>query len=112
MSKFKLDFYREGNRWYVNDTNGYSKEENELVAGIPEIIYLATGNPDIQSARAIISTEEIPDSVKLEFVCLQNEGIVYRLGSQEGWLCPVFWYYFDDRCPPRELWVYIRSIWD
>ena len=104
--------YKEDNCWYIDDDNGFSKSENELVAGIPELIELIAGR---KAAKVEIkySDEFFNGSKKLSLIHTNEEGSTYRYldnknQSHEGWLCPVFFWYFEK--PPKHLYINIIQI--
>jgi len=103
-----IPIIKEGKRWYVNEDNGFTKDENELVAGIPEIIETLVGN----KVTAVIHASDEPFAGAVRFD-LDNPdsmgGVEYSMetpnGMMSGWLCSVFFHYFDS--PPPHLYVKI-----
>lgn len=104
--------YKENGKWYIKDLNGYSKEANELVDGIPQLIEHFVG----QEARTVTITYsdmEFEDSKVLNLVSTDEFGSWYehideRNVPHAGWLCPVFLWYFPR--PPEELYVIVKSM--
>jgi hypothetical protein len=97
---------KEGRLWYIDDDNGFSHEDNQLVAGIPEIIEAMVG-PAATRVRMEYSTEPRADALHLRLVSSLASGSVYSTsigGSpMTGWLCPVFRHYFPEA--PQDLFV-------
>ena len=120
--KIELKAFREGERYYIDDpTNGFSKADNELVEGIPEMIEALTFTKvtftKVASTKAdrfaiTAGDEAFPGAVRL---VLGNPdiggGVTYTLshGGEviEGWLCKVFWHYFAKA--PKKLFVLIKA---
>ena len=106
--KLRVRAYREVNRWFVSDFNGYSKYANELVAGVPEIIQLLAGK-DAEKVQIDMNDHCFPDSVRLDLISTDSSGSTYQYfdGTRlwQGWLCPVFFWYF--RQPPHQLHIRI-----
>lgn len=120
--KTELKAYREGERYYIDDpSKGFSKADNELVDGIPEMIE-ALASVKVTSTKvasekadrfAITAGDEaFPGAVRL---ALGNPdiggGVTYTLSHDgeviEGWLCKVFWHYFAKA--PKKLFVRIEA---
>ena len=109
--KVTLNIYREGSRWYVGDDNGFSKDENELVASITEMIESLIGKAE--GATLVASTEPIDGALHLTLVDPDVDGgVEYSIetpaGELIGWLCRVFWHYFDSA--PEQLYVTIAAV--
>jgi hypothetical protein len=110
FSNVAFPIYRESSRWYVDDPgNGFSKAENELVSGIPEMIESLVGTVD----RARVEARDIAFEGAVKLTLLSDKssgGVEYEMGTGDekikGWLCPVFWQYF--KTAPRELWVRVE----
>jgi hypothetical protein len=106
-----LKAYREGKRWFVDDDNGFSKDDNELVAGIPEIIAAVVGP---RASRVAIRASDTPIAGAWEFRLLGDHtagGVDYEVTvhgqAMQGWLCKVFWHYFD--AAPSRLYVALSA---
>ncbi len=110
MTKRTVHAQKESGYWYVDDDNGYSKADNQLVAGIPEIIEQLAGR---SASRVTIEYADEP------FAILTCPTLLSTTSSRstyhgtingkemEGWLCPVFFYYFKEA--PRRLYIRIYS---
>jgi len=111
MIKRTVHAYKDDGYWYVDDENGFSKADNQLVAGIPEIIEQLAGT---SATRVAIEYADEPflDSICLSLLSGDTSGSTYRgtiNGTEmEGWLCPVFFYYFKKA--PERLYVRISPI--
>jgi pimeloyl-ACP methyl ester carboxylesterase len=100
--------------WVFDDPSvGLDKEA--LVAGMPELIEIATAKAGIREPEkgfvALFSKDPFPTAqVCLEWVREEGGGNVYRWPEvgREGWLCPALFRYFD-RAPER-LYVEVRPI--
>lgn len=107
MTKRTVHAYNDKGFWYIDDANGFSKADNQLVAGIPEIIESFVGT----ATRVVIeyADEPFPDSICLSLISGNSTGSTYRgtiNGTEmEGWLCPVFFHYFKKA--PENLYVRI-----
>jgi len=91
-------------RWYVDDNNGFSKAENELVCGVPEAIRHFVPKAD----KVVIRFEHIAFPGSAEAIKLdQNKwGATFQLNIPdpiEFWLCPVFFYYLP--IVPQKIYV-------
>ena len=110
--KKKVKAYKENGRWYISDFNGYSKESNELVDGIPQLIEHFVGD---HATRVVIYYDDKPfrNSKPLNLVSTDEFGTWYEYIDERkvphmGWLCPVFFWYFPR--PPQEISVSIEAI--
>jgi hypothetical protein len=103
--------YREGNRWYAKDFNGFSKSAMELVGGITEIIMEMAGH-DASLVRITYGECPFEGSSRLELITTDCSGSTYQYfdGCRYwlGWLCPVFFWYFPK--PPQDLYVRIEPL--
>jgi hypothetical protein len=106
-----FNIVREGSRWFVEDDNGFSKAENELVAGIPEMIESLVGTVD----RARVDARDIAFAGAVRLTLLSDKssgGVEYEMGTGDGkikgWLCPVFWHYFQKA--PKNLYIRICPV--
>jgi len=111
MPKCTVHALKETGYWYIDDDNGFSKADNQLVAGIPEIIELLAGT---STSRVSIeyADESFSGSICLTLISTTSSGSTYR-GTingkvMEGWLCPVFFYYFKKA--PEKLYVRIKNL--
>ena len=107
----KVEFYKDPDgRWYVDDDNGFSKSENELVSGIPEIIELFSSG--CNRVKVEYDSKKFEGAVKLQLIDTDEYGATYNLehNNQEyiGWLCKVFFYYFKQ--VPKELYIKIEGV--
>ncbi len=99
--------------WVFDDpARGLDKEA--LVAGVPEIIELATQQAGIPHPErgfiALFSKDPFPGAMlTLEWVREDMGGNVYRWpeAGLEGWLCPALFRYFDSA--PRQLYLTIQA---
>ena len=107
---FTLHLYREGDRWFFDDVRK-DIEHEEFVGGIPEILYEMADSARITKCDVSVSTQKLPGGVEL---LLADEvdplgGVFYDYPCEakmlRGWLCPVFWQYFDPPDAPKKLWV-------
>lgn len=111
--KFILKAYKKEGRWNNDDPdNGYDEANNELVAGVPEVIETYVGTSD--RAEIEVSTEPVEGALKLDLFWNDVGGGVeytvdFGLGKDNPiiWLCQVFWVYFDDA--PKNLYINIRK---
>lgn len=110
MTKQTVHAFKDKACWYVDDANGFSKADNQLVGGVPEIIECIAGKA---ATRVSIdfSIEPFADSVCLSLLSGTTTGSTYR-GTidgreMEGWLCPVFFHYFKEA--PQRLYIKIRG---
>jgi hypothetical protein len=108
--RVEFNVYREEDRWFVQDENGFSKQENELIAGVPELLESIVGKARL--ARVIVSTEPFERYQKhLVFEDADADGgVTYSIvgDSQACWLCAVYHYYFPVTAP--ELFVFIEKL--
>jgi pimeloyl-ACP methyl ester carboxylesterase len=99
--------------WVFDDPSvGLDKEA--LVAGMPELIEIATAKAGIREPEkgfvALFSKDPFPTAqVCLERVREEGGGNVYRWPEvrREGWLCPALFRYFDQA--PERLYVEVRA---
>lgn len=99
---------------WVFDDPAVGLDKEALVAGMPELIEIATAQAGIREPEkgfvALFSKDPFPTAqVCLERVREESGGNVYRWPEvgREGWLCPALFRYFD-RAPER-LYVEVRS---
>lgn len=101
-----INIIKQNNKFYLIDNNGFSKEENELVSGVPEIIKLFS-NKDIITIQHNNTT--FPNAKQLHLIHNNKHGATYKLyhnnKTYEGWFCKVFFYYYDN--PPNILYFNI-----
>ena len=111
MPKRTVHAMKDDGYWYVDDDNGFSKADNQLVAGIPEIIECLAGG-DASRVSIDYSDEPFPNAICLTLVSGSTTGSTYRgtiNGTEmEGWLCPVFFHYFKEA--PEKLYVRISRV--
>ncbi|HET7838244.1 MAG TPA: DUF6717 family protein [Rectinemataceae bacterium] len=101
--------YRDEEGWFIDDDNGFSKSDNELIAGIPKIIELMAGS-DARRVRIRYSDRPFKDAKLLSLLHSNELGATYQYDDgelHEGWLCPVFFWYFKEA--PARLYVRIRK---
>jgi pimeloyl-ACP methyl ester carboxylesterase len=98
---------------WVFDDPAVGLDKEALVAGMPELIEIATARAGIaqpeQGFVALFSKDPFPEArVCLEWVREEGGGNVYRWPEvgREGWLCPALFRYFDEA--PRRLYIDIR----
>lgn len=108
---FSLVLYREGDQWFFDD-NAKRIYHEEFVSTIPEMLYRLAGDRNIRKLRVIVSNQEFSGSHALEFEHFESGGVVYRLVEEDisGWLCAVFWEYFNSDNFPRNLWVSVEVL--
>jgi hypothetical protein len=103
--------YKDSTGWFIDDTNGFSKADNQLIAGIPEIIEELVGNK-VSRVRINYSDSIFDGASTLKLISSSSTGSVYEgtINGRElrGWLCPVFFYYFSS--PPEKLHIRIEPI--
>jgi hypothetical protein len=108
---FTLYLYREGDRWFFDDAKK-SIEHEEFVGGVPELLYEFVGRNDFQKCTALISTKFAGHCKELILSDeVDPQGGVYYLyppKDMKGWLCPIFWDYFDPPNAPPKLWVFVE----
>jgi hypothetical protein len=103
--------YKENGCWYVDDNNGFSKEDNMLVLGVPELIERLVGR---EARKVCITYKTKSDSnlLRLELVKSDYVGSTYKYLfeniEETCWLCPVFFWYFPK--VPREIYISINAI--
>ena len=107
----KVKAYKEFGRWFISDFNGYSKESNELVDGIPQLIEHFVGK---NTDKVVVYYDDKPfdGSKTIRLVSTDEFGTWYEYIDDRGvphmgWLCPVFFWYFPD--PPNELYILITA---
>ncbi|MGH7225521.1 MAG: DUF6717 family protein [Gemmataceae bacterium] len=100
---------------WVFDDPAVGLDKEALVAGMPELIEIATAQAGIREPEkgfvALFSKDPFPTAqVCLERVREESGGNVYRWPEigREGWLCPALFRYFD-RAPER-LYIEVRPI--
>jgi pimeloyl-ACP methyl ester carboxylesterase len=100
---------------WVFDDPAVGLDKEALVAGMPELIEMATAQAGIREPEkgfvALFSKDPFPTAqVCLERVREESGGNVYRWPEvgREGWLCPALFRYFE-RAPER-LYVEVRPI--
>ncbi|MFC2007644.1 DUF6717 family protein [Chloroflexota bacterium] len=96
--------------WYygtwVFDDERVGLLREPFVSGIPEMINdLVKDIPDPQSGfRLLFSSSPFPGYQReLTWVRGDFNGNWYRLGEEEGWLCPAMFHYFEEA--PEKLYV-------
>ena len=96
--------------WFVDDANGHSKADNQLVGGVPEIIEGIAGK-DATRVAMDFSIEPFADSACLYLLSGTTTGSTYRgtFGDKEmgGCLCPVFFHYFKEA--PGKLYIKMKG---
>jgi pimeloyl-ACP methyl ester carboxylesterase len=98
---------------WVFDDPAVGLDKEALVAGMPELIEIATSQAGIREPEkgfvALFSKDPFPGAqVCLEWVREEGGGNVYRWPEvgREGWLCPALFRYFDEA--PEHLYVEVR----
>ena len=110
-----FEAFKEGRRWYVDDNNGYDKDDNELVAGVPQTIEALAGR-DAKRVEITASDTMFNGAVPIHLTDGNSAGgveyeITIKGKSHVMWLCKVFWSYFDKRVgAPETLYVRIRKV--
>jgi hypothetical protein len=101
--------YKDSGGWFISDFNGFSKAQNQLVDGVPELIEHFVGAST--KIRIQYSSQKFPDAIACELIETNPSGstYLYRNGGSdyEFWLCPVFFWYF--RKAPELLFVSITA---
>ena len=99
---------------WVFDDPAVGLDKEALVAGMPELIEIATSKAGIREPEkgfvALFSKDPFPGAqVCLQHVREEAGGNVYRWPEvgREGWLCPALFRYFDEA--PETLYVEVRS---
>ena len=91
----KLKAYKENESWYIDDDNGFSREQNQLVAGVPEFIELFSASDRV---FIDVSTNPFPGAFELTLSGSDDSGTDYESvidgKTYSIWLCSVFFYYF------------------
>ena len=113
--KVTLKFYKKKDRWFNDDpSNGFDEDDNEMVAGVPQVIEYFTGSKATK-AEAEISTEWFKGCIPMRLIDNDIAGGVeyqldlgYRMPKPIIWLCQVFWVYFEEA--PEFLFVKIRKV--
>jgi len=102
--------YREGLRWFIDDNGRFPKAENELVAGIPNIILKLVGK--VNQAKVTARDNFYEGFLRLVFFCENSNGFTYSIITERGaikeWLSPAFWHYFEKI--PIELYINVKAI--
>jgi len=104
--------YKEDGKWYIRDRNGYSKGANELVDGIPQLIEYFVGQAT-KHVSITYSDKDFENSRTLSLVSTDDYGTWYEYIDERnvphvGWLCPVFFWYFEK--PPEKLYFEVKPI--
>ena len=103
--------YKENFLWYIDDDNGFSKADNLLVSGIPEIIQEIVGE-NVRRVKIQYAVDCFYDSIQMNLIETQPSGSTYscRIGQRDmtGWLCPVFFWYFQ--VAPLNLYIKILPV--
>lgn len=109
--KFTLKLLKKGSRWYVNEDNGFTLEENELISGVPVVIEYFTGIKAKEASVQISLSSFDGCSVLIKDKELPNRGGVYytfqdvdKLGQEVSvacYFCPVFYHYFPETLPDK-----------
>jgi hypothetical protein len=100
---------------WVFDDPAVGLDKEALVAGMPELIEIATAQAGIREPEkgfvALFSKDPFPTAqVCLERVREESGGNVYRWPEvdREGWLCPALFRYFEEA--PARLYIEVRPI--
>ena len=105
--------YKDSRRWYVDDKNGFTKDENQLVAGVPQLIELFVGKSAVY-VEIKYDINYFEGSLKLTKEKELSSGTfysyIYNGTKNTCWLCPVFFWYFKQ--PPSNLYIYVRESTD
>ena len=109
---FVIQAYKENKSWYVDDDNGFSKADNQLVGGVPEIIEFLAGT-STRRVRIEYCDEPFENSKKMMLVATSKTGSTYTYTDEKGqshagWLCPVFFWYFPKA--PEHLYITVTPI--
>ena len=102
--------YKDKGLWYVKDLNGFSKEDNLFVMGVPELIEGVVGK-DATLVKIKYEEKTFPQSLELRLVHSDYVGSTYEYdldGIKKCCLCPVFFWYFPKA--PDKLYVKITKI--
>lgn len=102
--------YKDNGLWYVKDLNGFSKEDNLFVMGVPELIESIAGK-DAILVKIKYEEKKFAQSLELRLVHSDYVGSTYEYdfdGIKKCWLCPVFFWYFPKA--PNKLYVKITKI--
>jgi hypothetical protein len=98
---------------WVFDDPAVGLDKEALVAGMPELIEIATAKAGIHEPEkgfvALFSKDPFPTAqVCLEWVREESGGNVYCWpeAGREGWLCPALFRYFDEA--PRKMYIEVR----
>jgi hypothetical protein len=106
----KVNAFKENGLWYISDQNGFSKEDNLLVEGVPELIERIVGI-DVFNIEIKYSKKYFPGSLKLQLVNTDYIGSTYEYSirdqSARCWLCSVFFWYF--KIAPDMLFIEIKK---
>ena len=113
--KFTLKAYKKRGHWYNDDPeNGFSESQNELVAGVPEVIERFVGTAS--RAKVDVSTTKFKGSLRLMLVDDDVAGgmeymVDYGWGDKNPiiWICEVTWFYFGESAP-ENLYIKIRGV--
>ncbi len=112
LVKFSPSFvaYKDEDSWFVQDLNGFSKQDNELVLGVPE--FLERFLPESKKIKIYYYTTPQTGSIELTMISTSFFGTTYSYtykGSKYSlWLCPVLFWYFPEA--PKRLFVKMRRI--
>jgi len=93
LVKFSSSFiaYKEEDRWFVQDLNGFSKQDNELVLGVPE--FLERFMPNSTKIKIHYYTTPKDNSIELTMIATSFFGTtyiyMYKNNEYQLWLCPV-----------------------
>jgi len=103
--------YKEDLLWFIEDDNEFSKSDNLLVSGIPEIIQEIVGNK-ANRIKIQYSDHGYHGAIHMQLIETNPSGSTYscRIGQKDltGWLCPVFFWYFQ--VAPLNLYIRILPV--
>ncbi len=103
--------YKWNGMWVFDDPN-VGLHHEPFVAGVPELIEIATAgmkNPE-SGFVVVFSKNPFPDAkICLEWTRAECTGNIYlwREVNKEGWLCPALLRYFSS--PPKNIYIQIKE---
>jgi hypothetical protein len=106
-----LTLYRHQGCWVYDDAT-FGRVAEPLVLGASEIldtiIQADLGHPTREPVRVLFSGQPFPDAHRGDWIREDTGGNWYTLGTEEAWLCPALFDYFEQA--PASLWVRVLGL--
>lgn len=112
----RLLMRKEKGKWFnIDEKNGFTQDENEMVGGVPDLIEMFVGT-EVKNVEITLSTERVNCTYyPLKLISDKDAGGVsymvdfgFKRKNPIIWLCKVFWYYFETA--PRNLYYKIIPV--